>query len=66
MIRRLGDFAGCPEGAEFTHATAEAWFEAHVATGVDSRPAEKASVRTAASPSGEEPELSVTRRIHGA
>lgn len=58
LIRRLGDFAGSPEGAEFTHATAEAWFEAHVATGVDKKPARKASVRTAAFYLGEEPELS--------
>ena len=58
LIRRLGDFAGSAEGETFTHATAEAWFEAHVAAGADKKPARKASVRTAAFYLGEEPELS--------
>ena len=58
LIPQLGDFAGSEEGEEFTRATAEAWFEAHIATGVDKKPARKASVRTAAFYLGEEPELS--------
>ena len=58
LIRRLGDFAGSAEGEEFTHATAEAWSEAHVAAGESRKPARKASLRTAAFYLGEEPELS--------
>lgn len=58
LIPQLGDFAGSEEGEEFTRATAEAWFEAHIATGVDKKPARKASVRTADFYLGEEPELS--------
>ena len=58
LIPQLGDFAGSEEGETFTRATAEAWFEAHAATGVDKKPARKASVRTAAFYLGEEPELS--------
>lgn len=54
LMRRLGSFAGSPEGAEFTRATAEAWYEAHVAGGADRKPARKASVRTAAAYLGEE------------
>ncbi|HEX7351074.1 SRPBCC domain-containing protein [Brachybacterium sp.] len=56
LMPRLSRFAASPEGAEFTRATAEAWFEAHVATGVDKKPARKASVRTAAVYLGEEPD----------
>lgn len=58
LIPQLGDFAGSEEGEEFTRATADAWFEAHIATGVDKKPARKASVRTADFYLGEEPELS--------
>ncbi|MGP9581189.1 SRPBCC domain-containing protein [Brachybacterium sp. AOP35-5H-19] len=58
LIPQLGDFAGSEEGETFTRATAEAWFEAHAATGADKKPARKASVRTAAFYLGEEPELS--------
>ncbi|ASK66067.1 ATPase [Brachybacterium avium] len=58
QMPRLSSFAASPEGAEFTHATAHAWFEAHVASGADKKPARKASVRTAAVYLGEEPELS--------
>lgn len=58
LLPRLGRFASSPEGAEFTRATADAWFEAHVAAGADKKPARKASVRTAAFYLGEEPELS--------
>lgn len=58
LLPRLGRFAASPEGADFTHATADAWFEAHVASGADKKPARKASVRTAAFYLGEEPELS--------
>jgi len=58
LLPRLGDFAVSPEGAEFTRATADAWFEAHVASGADRKPARKASVRTAAFYLGEEPGLS--------
>ena len=54
LMRRLGSFAGSPEGAEFTRATADAWYEAHVAGGADRKPARKASVRTAAAYLGEE------------
>ena len=54
LMRRLGSFAGSPEGAEFTRATAEAWYEAHVAGGADRKPARKASLRTAAAYLGEE------------
>lgn len=57
LLPRLGRFAGSAEGAEFTRATAEAWYEAHVAAGADRKPARKASVRTAAFYLGEEPEL---------
>ncbi|MGP9538247.1 SRPBCC domain-containing protein [Brachybacterium sp. AOP43-C2-M15] len=53
----LGAFAASPEGAEFTRATADAWYEAHVAAGADRKPARKASVRTAAFYLGEEPDL---------
>ncbi|WP_193106564.1 SRPBCC domain-containing protein [Brachybacterium sp. FME24] len=58
LMDRLGRFAGSPAGAEFTRATADAWFEAHVASGSDKKPARKASVRTAAFYLGEEPNLS--------
>ncbi|WP_394216614.1 SRPBCC domain-containing protein [Brachybacterium vulturis] len=58
QLPRLSRFAASAEGAEFTRATADAWFEAHVATGADKKPARKASVRTAAFYLGEEPELS--------
>lgn len=58
LMGDLGAFAGSPEGAEFTRATADAWFEAHVAAGSDKKPARKASVRTAAFYLGEEPDLS--------
>ncbi|MDN5899160.1 MAG: SRPBCC domain-containing protein [Brachybacterium sp.] len=58
LLPRLSLFAASPEGAEFTRATAHAWFEAHVASGADKKPARKASVRTAAFYLGEEPELS--------
>ncbi|MGO1225209.1 MAG: SRPBCC domain-containing protein [Brachybacterium sp.] len=58
LIPQLGDFAGSEEGETFTRSTAEAWFEAHAATGADKKPARKASVRTAAFYLGEEPELS--------
>lgn len=58
LLPRLGAFAASPEGAEFTHSTADAWFQAHVASGADKKPARKASVRTAAFYLGEEPELS--------
>jgi len=54
LMRRLGSFAGSPEGADFTRATADAWYEAHVAGGADRKPARKASVRTAAAYLGEE------------
>lgn len=54
LMRRLGGFAGSPEGAEFTRATADAWYEAHVAGGADRKPARKASLRTAAAYLGEE------------
>lgn len=57
VLWQLGRFAASPQGAEFTRATAEAWFEAHVAAGADKKPARKASVRTAAFYLGEEPEL---------
>lgn len=56
VMPRLSRFAASPEGADFTRATAEAWFEAHIATGVDKKPARKASVRTAAFYLGEEPD----------
>lgn len=56
LMRRLSSFAGSPEGAEFTRATAEAWYEAHVAGGADRKPARKASVRTAAAYLGEDVE----------
>ncbi|MGP9844962.1 SRPBCC domain-containing protein [Brachybacterium sp. 107] len=58
LMGDLGAFAGSPEGAEFTRATADAWFEAHVAAGSDKKPARKASVRAAAFYLGEEPDLS--------
>lgn len=58
QLPRLSRFAASPEGADFTRATADAWFEAHVASGADKKPARKASVRTAAFYLGEEPELS--------
>lgn len=58
LLPRLSRFAASPEGADFTRATADAWFEAHVASGADRKPARKASVRTAAFYLGEEPELS--------
>ena len=58
LMADLGSFAGSPEGAEFTRATADAWYEAHVASGADKKPARKASVRTAAFYLGEEPDLS--------
>ncbi|MGO2821091.1 MAG: SRPBCC domain-containing protein [Brachybacterium tyrofermentans] len=58
LMGDLGAFAGSPEGAEFTRATADAWYEAHVASGSDKKPARKASVRTAAFYLGEEPDLS--------
>ncbi|MGP5035480.1 SRPBCC domain-containing protein [Brachybacterium alimentarium] len=58
LMGRLGRFASSPEGAEFTRATADAWYEAHVASGADKKPARKASVRTAAFYLGEEPDLS--------
>ncbi|ATG50238.1 ATPase [Brachybacterium vulturis] len=58
QLPRLSRFAASPEGAEFTRATADAWFQAHVASGADKKPARKASVRTAAFYLGEEPELS--------
>ena len=57
LLPRLSRFAGSPEGAEFTRATAEAWFEAHVAAGADKKPARKASVRTAAFYLDEESDL---------
>lgn len=58
QLPHLSRFAASPEGADFTRATADAWFEAHVASGADKKPARKASVRTAAFYLGEEPELS--------
>ncbi|WP_422116384.1 SRPBCC domain-containing protein [Brachybacterium sp. UNK5269] len=58
LMRRLGEFAGSAAGAAFTRATADAWFEAHVATGADKKPARKASVRAAAFYLGEETDLS--------
>ena len=58
LLPRLSRFAASPEGADFTRATADAWFEAHVASGAHKKPARKASVRTAALYLGEEPELS--------
>lgn len=58
LLPTLGAFASSPEGAAFTRATADAWYEAHVASGADRKPARKASVRTAAFYLGEEPELS--------
>lgn len=58
LMGDLGAFAASPEGAEFTRATADAWYEAHVASGADKKPARKASVRTAAFYLGEEPDLS--------
>jgi uncharacterized protein YndB with AHSA1/START domain len=57
LLRQMGDFAASREGAEFVRATAEAWYEAHVASGVDRKPARKASVRTAAFYLGEETDL---------
>lgn len=54
----LARFAGSPAGAEFTRASAEAWYEAHVAAGADRKPARKASVRTAAAYLDEETDLS--------
>lgn len=57
LLPRLSRFAGSSEGAEFTRATAEAWFEAHVAAGADKKPARKASVRTAAFYLDEESDL---------
>lgn len=58
LMPRLSRFAASPEGAEFTRATADAWFRAHVASGADRKPARKASVRTAAFYLDEEPEPS--------
>jgi uncharacterized protein YndB with AHSA1/START domain len=57
LLPRLAAFAGSPEGAEFTRATAEAWYEAHVAGGADRKPARKASVRTVAAYLDEEIDL---------
>ncbi|MBB5832639.1 SRPBCC domain-containing protein [Brachybacterium aquaticum] len=57
LLPRLSRFAGSSEGAEFTRATADAWYEAHVAAGADRKPARKASVRTAAFYLGEEIDL---------
>lgn len=58
LLTQLGAFAASAEGAEFTRATAEAWYEAHVAAGADRKPARKASVRTAAFYLDEESDLS--------
>ena len=57
QLQRMAHFAASREGAEFVRATADAWYEAHVAAGSDRKPARKASVRTAAFYLGEETDL---------
>ena len=54
LMRRLGSSAAPHGGGAFPRATAEAWYEAHVAGGADRKPARKASLRTAAAYLGEE------------
>lgn len=58
QLPALARFAGSTAGAEFTRASADAWYEAHVAAGADRKPARKASVRTAAAYLDEETDLS--------
>lgn len=57
LLQQMAYFAASPAGAEFVRTTADAWYQAHVASGAARKPARKASVRTAAFYLDEETDL---------